>query len=131
MRSPSLLPGPLQYIKTPAEAAVPRGSGTLQSNGFRVEKKNVKGKELMQVKEQSKVPQELYACHTAVIDGYVIEGHVPADVIQKLLKEKPAVLGLAVPGMPVGSPGMEGVKPEPYNVFAFDKNGKTSVYAKR
>jgi hypothetical protein len=85
----------------------------------------------MLVKEQSKVPQELYACHTAVIDGYVIEGHVPADVIHKLLKEKPAVLGLAVPGMPVGSPGMEGGKPEPYNVFTFDKNGKTSVYAKR
>ena len=85
----------------------------------------------MLVKEQSKVPQELYACHTAVIDSYVIEGHVPADVIQKLLKEKPSVLGLAVPGMPVGSPGMEGGKPEPYNVFTFDKNGKISVYAKR
>jgi hypothetical protein len=52
-------------------------------------------------------------------------------VIQRLLKEKPAVLGLAVPGMPVGSPGMEGGKPEPYNVFAFDKDGKTAVYAKR
>jgi hypothetical protein len=85
----------------------------------------------MHVKEKSKVPEKLYACHTAVIDGYVIEGHVPADVIQKLLKEKPEVLGLAVPGMPVGSPGMEGGKPGPYNVFTFDKNGKTSVYVKR
>jgi len=85
----------------------------------------------MLVKQRHNVPEKLYACHTAVIDGYVIEGHVPADVILKLLKEKPAVLGLAVPGMPVGSPGMEGGKPEPYNVFTFDKNGKTSVYAKR
>jgi hypothetical protein len=85
----------------------------------------------MLVKERNKVPEKLQACHTALIDGYVIEGHVPADVIQKLLKEKPAVLGLAVPGMPVGSPGMEGGKPEPYNVFTFDKDGKTSVYAKR
>jgi hypothetical protein len=85
----------------------------------------------MAVKEQNKVPEKLYACHTAVINGYVIEGHVPADLIHKLVKEKPAVLGLAVPGMPVGSPGMEGGKPEPYNVIAFDRDGKTLVYAKR
>ena len=77
------------------------------------------------------MPEKLRTCHTAVIDGYVIEGHVPADLIFKLLKEKPAVVGLAVPGMPIGSPGMEGGKPEPYTVFTFDKNGKTSVYAKR
>lgn len=73
----------------------------------------------------------MFACHTAIIDGYVIEGHVPADVIDKLLKEKPQVVGLAVPGMPAGSPGMESGKPEPYNVLTFDKNGKTTVYAKR
>jgi hypothetical protein len=85
----------------------------------------------MVVKEKNKVPEKLYACHTALIDGYVIEGHVPADLIRRLIKEKPAVLGLAVPGMPVGSPGMEGGKPEPYEVLTFDKNGKTTVYAKR
>ena len=77
------------------------------------------------------VPERLYACHTALIEGYVIEGHVPADLIRKLLKERPPVLGLAVPGMPVGSPGMEGGKPEPYNVLTFDSSGKTTVYAKR
>jgi hypothetical protein len=86
---------------------------------------------LVDVKNKYNVPEKLRACHTAVIDGYVIEGHVPADVIDKLLKEKPAVLGLAVPGMPIGSPGMEGGKPEPYSVFTFDKNGKTTVYTKR
>jgi len=77
------------------------------------------------------VPERLYACHTALIDGYVIEGHVPADLIYKLLKEKPAVVGLAVPGMPAGSPGMESGQPEPYEVLTFDKNGRTTVYAKR
>jgi hypothetical protein len=86
---------------------------------------------LVDVKNQHNVPEKLRACHTAIIDGYVIEGHVPADLIDKLLKEKPAVLGLAVPGMPMGSPGMEGGKPEPYQVLTFDKNGKTSVYARR
>jgi hypothetical protein len=86
---------------------------------------------LVGVKDKLKVPEKLRACHTAVIDGYVIEGHVPADVIDKLVKDKPAVLGLAVPGMPAGSPGMEGGKPEPYSVLAFDKDGKTTVYAKR
>ncbi|HWH79948.1 MAG TPA: DUF411 domain-containing protein, partial [Candidatus Binatus sp.] len=69
---------------------------------------------LVDVKDKYKVPEKLRACHTAIVDGYVIEGHVPADLIYKLLKERPAVSGLAVPGMPVGSPGMEGGKPEPY-----------------
>jgi len=65
------------------------------------------------------------------VQGYVIEGHVPADLIQRLLKERPAVAGLAVPGMPVGSPGMEGPNPQPYEVISFDKAGRTSVYARR
>ncbi|HEX9455361.1 MAG TPA: DUF411 domain-containing protein [Candidatus Binatia bacterium] len=86
---------------------------------------------LVDVKDKYRVPEKLRTCHTALIDGYVIEGHVPADLIIKLLKEKPAVVGLGVPGMPIGSPGMEGGKPEPYTVFTFDKNGMTSVYAKR
>ena len=77
------------------------------------------------------MPERLYACHTALIDGYVIEGHVLADLIYKLLKDKPAVVGLAVPGMPAGSPGMESGQPEPYEVLTFDKNGRTTVYAKR
>ena len=87
--------------------------------------------QLVDVKDKYRVPEKLRTCHTAVIAGYVIEGHVPADLIYKMLKEKPAVVGLGVPGMPIGSPGMEGGKPEPYTVFTFDKNGKTSVYAKR
>jgi len=86
---------------------------------------------LLKFKEQQRVPEKLQACHTALIDGYIIEGHVPADLIYKLVNERPPVRGLAVPGMPAGSPGMEGGKPEPYQVFTFDKDGKTSVYAQR
>ena len=83
------------------------------------------------VKKRQGVPARLYSCHTAIVGGYVVEGHVPADLVQKLLKEKPKVVGLAVPGMPAGSPGMEQGSKEPYEVVAFDAAGKTTVYAKR
>jgi hypothetical protein len=83
------------------------------------------------IKIKYKVPEKLYSCHTAVVQGYVIEGHVPADLIHRLLKERRAVAGLAVPGMPVGSPGMEGPNPQHYEVISFDKAGRTSVYARR
>jgi len=103
----------------------------LEKSGFKVDKKVLFGNAFTDLKRNSGVPEHLYACHTALIGGYVIEGHVPADLIEKLLKEKPPVVGLVVPGMPAGSPGMEGGKPVPYNVLTFDKNGKTTVYAKR
>jgi len=103
----------------------------LRKNGFKVEHTDLFGKRFTDIKRRHGVPPRLYSCHTALVDGYVIEGHVPADLIYKLLKERPPVVGLAVPGMPVGSPGMEGGKPEPYEVYTFDKDGRTSVYAKR
>jgi hypothetical protein len=105
--------------------------GHLQANGFKVQKKDVFGKQFADVKSKHGVPSRLHSCHTAVIDGYIIEGHVPADLIKRMLKERPPIVGLAVPGMPVGSPGMEGPNPEPYEVFAFDKQGRTTVYARR
>ena len=73
------------------------------------------------------MPRELGACHTAEVDGYVIEGHVPASAIKRLLGERPPVRGLAVPGMPVGSPGMEvqGAEPETYDVIAFGPDGQS------
>lgn len=79
------------------------------------------------------MPVDLQTCHTAVVDGYVVEGHVPADLIHRLLRERPAVAGLAVPGMPAGSPGMEvpGGRAERYRVFTFDRSGKTGVFATR
>lgn len=83
------------------------------------------------VKDRLGVPEVLISCHTARVGNYVIEGHVPADVIQRLLKEKPAIAGIAVPGMPTGSPGMEGGEPEPYDVVSFDKQGRTAIYARR
>ena len=72
----------------------------------------------------------LRSCHTAVVEGYVVEGHVPADDIKRLLQERPAVAGLAAPGMPMGSPGMEGPYKDPYNIIAFDRNGRTTIYAR-
>lgn len=81
------------------------------------------------VKAQQGVPDSLWSCHTAVVNGYVVEGHVPASSIKKLLKEKPAnVAGLSVPGMPIGSPGMEGPNPENYDVLTFTKAGQTNVW---
>jgi len=76
------------------------------------------------------VPEVLESCHTGVVNGYVIEGHVPALDIKRLLKQKPKVVGLAVPGMPVGSPGMEGSRVDRYDVLSFDKAGKTAVFAR-
>lgn len=105
--------------------------GHLLTNGFKVKKENISESELLRIKEKYGVPRSLFSCHTAIIENYVVEGHVPADSINRLLKEKPAVVGLGVPGMPIGSPGMEGSNPERYGVFAFDRNGQISVYARK
>lgn len=104
--------------------------GHLQANGFKVKTNEVTDSQLDAIKVKYGVPAPLQSCHTAVVGGYVIEGHVPADLILRLLKEKPAVVGLAVPGMPSGSPGMDG-PPEPYDVFAFGRQGQARLYARR
>ena len=83
------------------------------------------------LKDRLGVPSDLRSCHVATVDGYIFEGHVPADLIERVLTEKPEIAGLAVPGMVVGSPGMEGHNPQHYDVLAFTADGKTSVYAKR
>jgi hypothetical protein len=100
----------------------------MQANGFRVTAHDVA--DIMRYKTANGVPMMLGSCHTATVDGYVIEGHVPASDIKRLLKERPPVRGLAVPGMPVGSPGMEqGGRKDRYDVLTFDKQGNTTVYA--
>jgi hypothetical protein len=99
----------------------------LLKNGYTVDAKDTPA--MAEVKRTLGVPAPLTACHTAVVNGYLIEGHVPAADIAKLLKQKPKVAGLAVPGMPMGSPGMEGARPQHYQVLSFDKNGKTKVFA--
>lgn len=87
---------------------------------------------LSQIKHENGISRNLSSCHTALVDGYVVEGHVPIEDIQRLLKERPEnVVGLAVPGMPIGSPGMEvpGRAPDNYDVLLVKKDGSTSVYA--
>jgi hypothetical protein len=83
------------------------------------------------IKDKHGVPSGLRSCHTGLVNGYVVEGHVPAADILRLLNERPAVVGLAVPGMPIGSPGMEvaGMKPQGFDVVAFEKNGTRRVFA--
>lgn len=99
----------------------------LRAAGFTVDARDVV--DLMSIKRDAGVPASHASCHTALVDGYVVEGHVPADQIERLLAERPEVAGLAVPGMPVGSPGMEGPGAGPYQVLAFDRQGSSSVYA--
>jgi len=103
----------------------------MKANGFDV--KAIDVDDIDKVKRERGVPADATSCHTAIVNGYIVEGHVPADAVQKMLKEKPAIAGIAVPGMPMGSPGMEvpGGQKDAYNIVAFDKAGKTSIYQKR
>lgn len=85
------------------------------------------------IKDELGVPEELRSCHTSRVGEYVVEGHVPAEVVARLLKERPDVKGIAVPGMPIGSPGMEATDgtSEPYDIVAFDDSGESTVYESR
>jgi hypothetical protein len=101
----------------------------LKASGFQVAVQEVD--DPAEYAQKNGVPEELTSCHTAVVDGYTIEGHVPAADIQRLLKERPAkAKGLAVAGMPTGAPGMEGAHSDAYSVILFDEDGHTSVYHK-
>jgi hypothetical protein len=119
----------ITVYKTPTCGCCKKWVEHLEKNGFRVETHDVG--DVSPVKAQHGVPGDLHSCHTGLVGGYVVEGHVPADVIRKLLAERPQVAGVAVPGMPMGSPGMEGPYTQHYDVVAFTQEGKTSVYAKR
>lgn len=101
----------------------------MEGNGYRVQIENAQN--LSEIKDRYDVPPELQSCHTAIVDGYVIEGHVPVEEIERLLAERPDILGLAVAGMPVGSPGMEveGAQAQPFDVVAFDSSGGMEVFA--
>lgn len=100
----------------------------LRANGFRV--KPVAVEDTSVERKRRGIPDELGGCHTGVVDGYALEGHVPAREIRRLLAERPAAAGLAVPGMPQGSPGMESPMPQAYNVLLVDKKGRHSIYAR-
>ena len=99
----------------------------LKAHGFRVEAEN--RSDMQTVKASNGIPPRLSSCHTGFVGGYFVEGHVPAPEIQRLLREKPKVAGLSVPEMPIGSPGMEGPGPEPYDVLAVGGDGRTEVWS--
>jgi hypothetical protein len=99
----------------------------MRAAGFEVEATNVA--DVNVYKQQYGVPPQLSACHTGIVDGYVIEGHVPADDIIRLLRARLEVTGIAVPGMPMGSPGMESPRPERYETLSFDAAGNIEVFA--
>lgn len=102
----------------------------LEANGFTVNVNAVEPSVLAAIKRQAGISEPLASCHTAKIEGYVIEGHVPASDIERLVSEHPDAAGLTVPGMPLGSPGMEqGGEFEPYDVLLLKRDGTTSVFA--
>ncbi|MCK4507028.1 MAG: DUF411 domain-containing protein [Desulfuromonadales bacterium] len=101
----------------------------LEDSGLIIKAENTS--KVSEIKAQYKIPDYLQSCHTAIVDGYVVEGHVPSEEIMRMLNERPDIIGLSVPGMPVGSPGMEmpnGVL-KPYKVISFDKLGRTRIFA--
>lgn len=139
---PALIPGgpafaasdaapAIEVWKSPTCGCCQKWADYLTANGFTVSAKNTSYAMLDRIKRQAGIGKPLESCHTGIIDGYAIEGHVPAEDIKRLLAEKPDAAGLAVPKMPIGSPGMEapdGTK-EPYDVLLVKKDGSTEVFA--
>lgn len=119
----------MTVFKSPTCGCCSKWIEHLEEEGFEVTSRDMPN--VAPVKENLSVPSRLASCHTAVVDGYVVEGHVPADDIKRLLREQPDVTGLAVPGMPVGSPGMEvpGRGVDPYDVIAFGGEEGDAVFA--
>lgn len=120
-------PPQVKVYKTPTCGCCTKWANQLAASGLAVEL--IAMRDITPIKKQYSVPPQLGSCHTAVVDGYVIEGHVPIEDILRLLRERPDKSGIAVPGMPIGSPGMEGPNPEPYKVYAFDDEGNIEVFA--
>jgi hypothetical protein len=131
LTAPALAQMPLQMTtyKSPTCGCCAKWVEHMRKAGFTVTVKDVPN--VGEVKLANGLPPELASCHTTLVGGYVVEGHVPADLVQRLLKEKPAIAGIAVAGMPMGSPGMEGSYSDRYNIVAFEKSGKQRVYASR
>ena len=124
-------PAPVELWKSPNCGCCSGWMKHMQSAGHEVNAHNVKQDVLSRIKRQAGLSEDLQSCHTAKISGYVIEGHVPAEDIARLLLEKPDAIGLAVPNMPMGSPGMNfGPEKEPYDVLLVKKDGSTEVFAR-
>lgn len=117
----------LVVYKTPSCGCCKGWVKAMENAGFKVEVHDLA--DLSSIKHAAGVPSALEACHTARIGGYVVEGHVPAEDIRRLLANRPDIAGIATPGMPVGSPGMEGPYKDRYDVVTFDGSGRTTVFA--
>ena len=118
----------ITVYKSPQCGCCGRWIEHLINHGFSVTIENHNN--LSAVKNKLGIPNNLRSCHSAKIGEYVVEGHVPAEDILRLLRDKPGVTGIAVPGMPIGSPGMEGAVNQPYNVYSFDEKGSNTVFSK-
>ena len=121
----------IQVWKTPTCGCCGAWVEHLRGAGFEVVATDVEQDALDQIKDRLNVPPSLRSCHTALIGEYVVEGHVPAADIELLMNFEPEIVGIAVPGMPIGSPGMEmGDETEPYATYAFDETGPTAIFAR-
>ncbi len=119
-------PPPITVYKSPSCGCCGQWTEYLKQNGFRPEVVDMD--DISALKRLAQVPDDLEACHTAVVERYVVEGHVPVEAIRKMLSERPKIIGIAVPGMPPGSPGMPGGTRERFNVVAFTSNGNHRPY---
>ena len=121
----------LEVFKSPTCGCCTKWVEHVRQGGIDVKVTELDDAALDAVKQKHGVPRTAQSCHTGIVNGYVVEGHVPVTDVQRLLKERPTVAGLAVGGMPAGSPGMEvaGQRPQPYNVVSFDKSGAVKVYS--
>ena len=129
---PAALVGPdaptVTVFKSPTCGCCSMWVEHMESAGFTVDARD--RDDMAAVKDSLGLPSDLASCHTAVVDGYVVEGHVPAQYVVQLLDERPEMLGLTVPGMPIGSPGMEvGDRVDPYDVLAVTTDGEAAVFA--
>ncbi len=120
------LPRALVY-KTPTCGCCSLWVDHMREAGFEVDARDLN--DIIPIKIDAGVPPRMSSCHTALIDGYVVEGHIPAEHVKQLLADRPDIVGIAVPGMPIGSPGMEGIAARPYQVLSWDREGNVEVYA--
>jgi len=121
----------MEVFKSPTCGCCAKWVEHARGGGFTVKVTDLADADLDALKEKHGIPRTAQSCHTGLVGGYVVEGHVPVTEVQRLLKERPAVAGIAVGGMPLGSPGMEvpGQPPHTYNVVTFDKQGALKVYS--
>lgn len=127
LMAPRVIAEEIMVYKSPTCGCCKKWVSHLEDKGFDVKTKNMS--DVRPIKNKYGVEQKFQSCHTAKIGKYFIEGHVPAKDIKRLLKEKPDIKGLSVPGMVMGSPGMEGHRKDKYNVLAIDKNDNATVYS--